>query len=66
MGELEAIRTFIAVSAQRSFTGAARQLGMTPASVTRTISALEQRLGVQLLVCGLNEPASAGVREGVA
>jgi DNA-binding transcriptional LysR family regulator len=50
MGELEAIRTFIAVSEQRSFTGAARLLGMTPASVTRTISALEERLGVQLLL----------------
>ena len=50
MGELESIRTFIAVSEQRSFTGAARQLGMTPASVTRTISALEERLGLQLLL----------------
>ena len=50
MGELESIRTFIAVSEQRSFTGAARQLGMTPASVTRTVSALEERLGVQLLL----------------
>jgi DNA-binding transcriptional LysR family regulator len=50
VGELESIRTFIAVSEQRSFTAAARQLGMTPASVTRTISALEERLGVQLLL----------------
>jgi DNA-binding transcriptional LysR family regulator len=50
MGELESIRTFLAVAEQRSFTGAARQLGMTPASVTRTISALEARLGVQLLL----------------
>ncbi|MBW4021980.1 MAG: LysR family transcriptional regulator [Proteobacteria bacterium] len=50
MGELESIRTFVAVAEQRSFTAAARQLGMTPASVTRTISALEERLGVQLLL----------------
>ena len=50
MGELEAIRAFIAVSEQRSFTAAARLLGMTPASVTRTVSALEERLGVQLLL----------------
>lgn len=50
MGELEAIRVFLAVSEQESFAGAARQLGMTPASVTRTIAALEDRLGVQLLV----------------
>ena len=50
MGELESIHTFLAVAERRSFTGAARQLGMTPASVTRTISALEERLGVQLLL----------------
>ncbi|WP_289069532.1 LysR family transcriptional regulator [uncultured Aliiroseovarius sp.] len=50
MGELESIRVFLAVAAQQSFAGAARQLGMTPASVTRTIAALEARLGVQLLV----------------
>lgn len=50
MGELEAIRVFLAVVEQQSFAGAARQLGLTPASVTRTIAALEERLGVQLLV----------------
>ena len=50
MGELESIRVFLAVAEQESFAGAARQLGLTPASVTRTIAALEDRLGVQLLV----------------
>lgn len=50
MGELESIRVFLAVAGQQSFAGAARQLGLTPASVTRTIAALEERLGVQLLV----------------
>lgn len=50
MGELESIRVFLAIVEQRSFAGAARQLGLTPASVTRTIAALEDRLGVQLLV----------------
>lgn len=50
MGELESIRVFLAVAEQASFAGAARQLGMTPASVTRTIAALENRLGVQLFV----------------
>ncbi|SEN99794.1 DNA-binding transcriptional regulator, LysR family [Pseudorhodobacter antarcticus] len=50
MGELESIRVFLAVAAQQSFAGAARHLGMTPASVTRTIAALEAQLGVQLLV----------------
>ncbi|THV22316.1 LysR family transcriptional regulator [Peteryoungia ipomoeae] len=50
MGELEAIRTFLTVADQASFTTAARLLGMTPASVTRTVSGLEQALGVQLLL----------------
>lgn len=50
MGELEAIRTFLTVADQSSFTAAARLLGMTPASVTRTISSLEEQLGVQLLL----------------
>ncbi|MDN5788163.1 LysR family transcriptional regulator [Pseudorhodobacter sp.] len=50
MGELESIRVFLSVAEQQSFAGAARQLGMTPASVTRNIAALEARLGVQLLV----------------
>lgn len=50
MGELESIRVFLAVAEQQSFAGAARQLALTPASVTRTIAALEDRLGVQLLV----------------
>lgn len=50
MGELESIRVFLAVAAQQSFAGAARQLGLTPASVTRTIASLEDNLGVQLLV----------------
>lgn len=50
MGELEAIRTFLTVADQSSFSAAARLLAMTPASVTRTVSALEDQLGVQLLL----------------
>lgn len=50
MGELESMRVFLTVAELGSFAGAARQLGMTPASVTRTIASLEDRLGVQLLV----------------
>ncbi len=50
MGELESIRVFLAVAEQESFAGAARQLRLTPASVTRTIAALEDQLGIQLLV----------------
>ncbi|EKF61275.1 putative LysR family transcriptional regulator [Agrobacterium albertimagni AOL15] len=50
MGELEAIRTFLTVAEQSSFSAAARRLGMTPASVTRTVSGLEEELGIQLLL----------------
>lgn len=50
MGELETLRVFLAVAEQRGFAAAARQLGMTPASVTRAVAALEDRLGVQLLL----------------
>jgi DNA-binding transcriptional LysR family regulator len=50
VGELEAIRTFLTVADQSSFSAAARLLGMTPASVTRTVSGLEEQLGVQLLL----------------
>ncbi len=50
MGELEAIRTFLTVADQSSFSAAARLLAITPASVTRTVSALEDELGVQLLL----------------
>lgn len=50
MGELESIRVFLTVAELQSFAGAGRRLGMTPASVTRTVAALEARLGLQLLV----------------
>ena len=50
MGELESLRVFLTVAELGSFAAAARQLAMTPASVTRTIAALERRLGMQLLV----------------
>ena len=50
MGELESIRCFLAVAELRSFSAAARALAMTPASVTRTVAGLEDRLGVQLLL----------------
>lgn len=50
MGELESIRVFLAVAELESFAGAARQLRMTPASVTRTVAALEDKLNLQLLV----------------
>ncbi len=49
-GQLEQITTFLAVAEGGSFADAARRLNVAPSSVTRTVSDLEQRLGVQLLV----------------
>lgn len=43
------LETFIAVVEAGSFTGAARRLGRSKASVSRQIRALEERLGVALL-----------------
>jgi DNA-binding transcriptional LysR family regulator len=50
MPELKPIRVFLEVAAQRSFAQAAGNLGMTPATVTRTIAQLEAELGQQLLI----------------
>lgn len=50
MIELKPVRVLRAVSDLQSFTLAARELGLAPASVTRIIAQLEQDLGVQLLV----------------
>ena len=50
MGELESIRVFLGVARHGSFAEAARHLGITPAAATRTIAALEDRLGVQLFL----------------
>lgn len=48
MDRLDAIATFVAVAEAGSFVGAARRLGRSPASVTRTVAALEDRLGTRL------------------
>jgi DNA-binding transcriptional LysR family regulator len=50
MNDLNDIRVFLAVARQGSFVAAARQLSMTAPTVTRAVGALEQRLGVQLLL----------------
>ena len=50
MIELKPLRVLRAVSDLKSFTTAARELGLAPASVTRIIAQLEKDLGVQLLV----------------
>ncbi|AQZ52218.1 LysR family transcriptional regulator [Martelella mediterranea] len=50
MKDLNDIRVFLNVAELGSFAAAARVLSMTAPSVTRAISALEERLGVQLFV----------------
>ncbi|MAZ21053.1 LysR family transcriptional regulator [Roseovarius sp.] len=50
MKELKPIRIFLEVASQKSFAQAARNLRMTPASVTRIVARLEEDLEQQLLV----------------
>ena len=49
MDRLDAIETFVAAVERGSLSAAARALGRSPASVTRAVAALEERLGVELL-----------------
>jgi DNA-binding transcriptional LysR family regulator len=46
---LDALTTFVAVAEQQSFAEAARHLSRSPASVTRAVAALEERLQTRLL-----------------
>ena len=46
---LDEIAVFVAVVDQGSFRSAAQQLGLSPSAVSKRLSALEERLGVQLL-----------------
>src|SRR5687767_7225366 len=48
MDRLEAVEIFVAVAEAGSFIGAARQLGRSPAAMTRAVAALEDRLGIRL------------------
>jgi len=49
MGRLRSIEVFVAVAEKGGFAAAARALVMSPPAVTRSISALEDHLGAQLL-----------------
>jgi DNA-binding transcriptional LysR family regulator len=50
MNDYKALRIFLLATEKRNFAQVARDLGMTPAAVTRAIAALESELGVQLFV----------------
>jgi DNA-binding transcriptional LysR family regulator len=57
------MQVFVAVGEAQGFAAAARRLGVSPPAVTRTISALEQELGVKLLqrttrIVRLTEPGT--------
>jgi len=48
MNSLADLQMFLSVAGAENFSAAARQLGLPPSSVSRRISAIEQRLGVAL------------------
>jgi DNA-binding transcriptional LysR family regulator len=50
MDRLKQIETFVSVSAKGSLTAAAQAEGVAPAVIGRRIDALEERLGVKLLM----------------
>ncbi|NPD69171.1 LysR family transcriptional regulator [Lichenicola cladoniae] len=49
MDSLEAMRIFVSVATQSSFTEAARRMRLSPSVVTRSISQVEEKLGIVLL-----------------
>ncbi|MCR0984581.1 LysR family transcriptional regulator [Roseomonas populi] len=49
MDRWQAMRIFVRTADCGSFTGAARQLGMSPPAVTRAVAALEEAIGTRLL-----------------
>ncbi|WP_203779396.1 LysR family transcriptional regulator [Actinoplanes philippinensis] len=55
--ELRELRTFVAVAEQGSVSGAARRLRVSQPAVSQTVAALEEQVGVELLV-----RSSTGVR----
>ena len=46
---LSILAGFLAVAEERSFTGAAKRLGVSPSAMSHSIRSLEERLGVRLL-----------------
>jgi len=62
--DLSALRAFLEVARERSFTRAAAKLGVTRSALSHTIRALEEHLGVRLLSRTTRDvaPTSAGQR----
>ncbi|MFG7486898.1 LysR family transcriptional regulator [Methylorubrum rhodesianum] len=50
MDRLQGMRVFVRVAEGGGFAGAARALGMSPASVTRAVAALEAAIGARLFI----------------
>ena len=50
MDQLTALRVFVTVAETHGFAAAARRLGLSAASVTRSVQDLERGLGVALLM----------------
>ena len=47
--ELRVLATFVTVAEERSFTKAARRLGVSPSALSHAIRELEEQVGVRLL-----------------
>ncbi|HEY6223535.1 MAG TPA: LysR family transcriptional regulator, partial [Gemmatimonadales bacterium] len=47
--ELSVLAAFLTVAEERSFTRAARRLGVSPSALSHAIRGLEERIGVRLL-----------------
>ena len=58
------LQAFVAVARERSFTKAAKEMGITPSALSHTIRQLEERLGVRLLARTTRNvaPTDAGER----
>ncbi|MDW2778448.1 LysR family transcriptional regulator, partial [Pseudomonas sp. BEA3.1] len=50
MDQIHLMKVFVAVGELESFAAAARRLDISAAAVTRAVSALEEQLGVKLLL----------------
>ena len=57
MDQLSAMRAFVRVAETRSFSAAARSSGTTQATISKRIAALEEMLGVKLLIRSSREQA---------